>query len=187
MKFILHKLLSLLNYLQIFHLEKTFFDWIMPIVYTIGFILCNEFLLPHKIAIIGEHSLVSVVNGILQILAGFYIASLAAIATASLPRLDEEMKGASPFFLFKRDKTVTRRVFLTHLFGYLSFLSLFVYFSGGVAQITLENIVLILHKAPYIKIGLMFIYLFLIFNIVFVTILGLFFMIEDNINKVTPN
>ena len=70
----------------------------------------------------------------------FYIASLAAIATASLPRLDEPMKGATPLYIGKKQKTVTRRVFLTHLFGYLSFMSLLVYFTGGIVKVAAPNL-----------------------------------------------
>mgnify|MGYP003091519905 FL=1 len=80
---IIGKLFSPLNYLRIFHIEKLFFDLFLPILFTILFMTINN-ILPNKIPILGDKGIVSLVNGIVQILAGFYIASLAAISTASL-------------------------------------------------------------------------------------------------------
>ena len=187
---IIGKLFSPLNYLRIFHIEKLFFDLFLPILFTILFMKINN-ILPNKIHILGDKGIVSLVNGIVQILAGFYIASLAAISTASLPLLDEEMKGIPPKFLGKKsNQTITRRLFLTHLFGYLAFMSLFVYFLGGLSQIIKPNIEIFLNGTEFkneIKNILTFMYMFIIFNLIFSTILGLFFMIENNINKKINN
>lgn len=182
---VLNKIISPLNYLRIFHKEKLFFDIILPFIVTIIFLFINNKLLLHKLSLIQSGGIIDIANGILQILAGFYIASLAAIATASLTRLDEPMKGIKPIYLGKKSKIVTRRVFLTHLFGYLSFMSLFIYCLGGIAKISIKNLQVIFECIPLLKIAFSFFYLFSIFNLAFVTILGLFFMIEDNINKAT--
>ncbi|MDW1150547.1 hypothetical protein [Mannheimia haemolytica] len=182
MKFVVNKLFSPLNYLRIFHREKIFFDVVLPLLFTTIFLIINYKFLPHKLPILGNDGIVNIVNGILQILSGFYIASLAAIATASLPSLDEIMRGVPPKYIGKKSKNITRRVFLTHLFGYLSFVSLLLYFTGAIAKISISNFHIILENI-YLKLVFSFIYLFGIFNLVFVTILGLFFMIEDNINK----
>lgn len=182
MAFVFTKLFSPLNYLRITHKEKCFFDFILPFLFTTIFLIINNNLLPYKLPIIGNNGIITIVNGIFQILAGFYIASLAAVATASLPRLDEEMKGIKPKYLSKKSKKITRRIFLAHLFGYLSFMSLFLYFIGGFATISVMNIAFLFENI-YLKLICSFVYLFFIFNIIFVTILGLFFMIEDNINK----
>ena len=93
------------------------------------------------------------------------------------------MKGASPRYLGDSNKGITRRIFLTHLFGYLSFMSLLIYFVGGIAKISILNIQPLLDYIPPLKFVFSFIYLFFVFNLAFVTVLGLFFMIEDNINK----
>ncbi|QEH09387.1 hypothetical protein [Histophilus somni] len=159
-------------------------DVVLPFICTAIFLFLNYKVIPYKLSIIGDKGIIDIVNGILQILSGFYIASLAAIATASLPRLDEPMKGIPPIYLGNKNKNITRRVFLTHLFGYLSFISLFIYFVGGIAKISINNLQPILECIP-IKITFSFIYLFFVFNLAFVTILGLFFMIEDNINRKT--
>lgn len=180
--FVCSKLFSPLNYWRIFHKEKIIFDVALPFTCAFIFLLLNM-IIPHKISIIGDKGVINIINGILQILAGFYIASLAAIATASLPRLDEPMKGASPRYLGAPNKGITRRIFLAHLFGYLSFMSLLIYFVGGIAKISILNIQPLLDNIPPLKFVFSFIYLFFVFNLAFVTVLGLFFMIEDNINK----
>ena len=180
--FVCSKLFSPLNYWRIYHKEKVIFDIVLPVVCAASFLILNYTIFPHKISILGSKGIVDLINGILQILSGFYIASLAAIATASLPRLDEPMKGATPLYIGKKQKIVTRRVFLTHLFGYLSFMSLLVYFTGGIVKVAAPNLQPIFN-CFILKVALSSIYLFFIFNFAFVTILGLFFMIEDNINK----
>ncbi|MBF0785739.1 hypothetical protein E4T80_09740 [Muribacter muris] len=182
----MRKLLAPLNYLRIFHKEKFYFDVLLPIILTSLIVVANYYL-PQKLSLLGDKGFVAIVNGILQILTGFYIASLAAISTASLPRLDEEMRGEKPIYLWGKEKPITRRRFLTSLFGYLSFVSLITYFIGGLAQIAEPNIINLISKyeVSWIFSGLKITYLLIICNLLFVTILGLFFMIEDNINKPT--
>src|SRR5258706_8987546 len=72
---------------------------------------------------------------LLQVLTGFYIASLAAVATFNKPGLDDPMAGDPPtlredYCAITTVKPLTRRRFLCLLFGYLSWLSLFLYFIG---------------------------------------------------------
>ena len=180
----MRKLLAPLNYLRIFHKEKFYFDVLLPIILTSLIVMANHYL-PQKLSLIGDKGFIPVVNGILQILTGFYIASLAAISTASLPRLDDEMRGVKPVYLWGKEKPITRRRFLTSLFGYLSFVSLITYFVGGLAQIAEANIASLMnqYEINWLFDSLKIIYILIICNLFFVTILGLFFMIEDNINK----
>lgn len=102
--FVCSKLFSPLNYWRIYHKEKVIFDIVLPVVCAASFLILNYTIFPHKISILGSKGIVDLINGILQILSGFYIASLAAIATASLPRLDEPMKGATPLYIGKKTK-----------------------------------------------------------------------------------
>ncbi len=178
------KLFTPFNYLRIWHKEKFMFDFILPFILTILFGVIN-FNLYHKISFLGNSGLVSVINGILQILSGFFIAALAAIATASLEKLDEPMKGSKPTYCGDKNRVITRRLFLTHLFGYLAFMSIMVYLTGGVAQLLLETIKSFYETNYYgnLKLLISSIYLFFVFQVFSITILGLFFLIEDNINK----
>ena len=123
-----------------------------------------------NINFLGDNGVIQLVNAILQILAGFYIASLAAVATFSRPEMDNVMQGIAPQL---KGKPLTRRVFVTHLFGYLAFMSIFLYFVGGIAKMINPTTPL----AHYLVLALEFIYLALLFNILFVTSLGLFYMI----------
>lgn len=175
MSFILNKILTPLRYLRIIHREKTFFDYVLPAMFAAAFLALNHHL-PYPLPFLGEGSIVSVVNGILQMLSGFYIASLAAIATFNRPEIDEVMLNAPTL----NNEPVTRRLFLTHLFGYLAFTSILTYFVGGFAQIAETNITLLQAYSFYDVISCvsMFAYAFVIFNIIFVTLLGLFFMID---------
>lgn len=176
MSFILQKLCEPLRYLKITHREKTFFDYVLPAIATAIFLVVNQYLLPKPLLFLGEKSIVSIVNGILQMLSGFYIASLAAVATFSRPEIDEQMLNAPTL----NSIPVTRRLFLTHLFGYLAFTSIMLYFIGGFAQIATENINQIA-GSEYGEIISWFaksFYTFGIFNLIFVTLLGLYFMID---------
>ncbi len=180
MSFILQKLCSPLRYLKIKHKEKTFFDYILPILATSFFLLINHYALPKSMPFLGDKSIVSVVNSLLQMLSGFYIASLAAVATFSRPEIDEVMINAPKL----NNIPITRRLFLTHLFGYLAFVSIMLYFVGGFVQIASESMSQFESYAYFATISItsQFIYVFCIFNLIFVTLLGLYFMI-DRIHK----
>lgn len=74
------KIITPVDYLMISHNEKKWFDFILPVIASIIIVSIIN-ILPKNISLIGKDSLVSLVNGILQILSGFYIASMAAVAT----------------------------------------------------------------------------------------------------------
>ncbi|EIS0823132.1 hypothetical protein LY062_004648, partial [Salmonella enterica] len=132
--------------------------------------------LPKNISLIGKDSLISLVNGILQILSGFYIASMAAVATFQKKGMDNIMDGVAPTL---RGKKLTRRRFLTYLFGYLAFMSITLYFVGGTVQL-MSSSIKELHLSQYgwLKNLCLFIYLSFVCNILSTTALGMFFMID---------
>ena len=90
--FITSKLFAPLNYLRIKHSEKYWFDFILPVFFSIV-ILAATNALDANINFLGDNGVIQLVNAILQILAGFYIASLAAVATFSRPEMDNVMQG----------------------------------------------------------------------------------------------
>lgn len=180
--FVFSKLLKPLKYAQINHNEKKWFDVFLPCVFALGFILVIK-QLPAPITITGKDSLVSLVNGMLQILSGFYIASLAAVATFQKEGMDEPMEGIPPTL---NGVALTRRNFLSYLFGYLAFVSICLYFTGGFVNLIQPNV-------PNMLGGLvnkfssffLFIYLVLAFNVFFTTVLGMHFLI-DKIHETKP-
>ncbi|HBM0098366.1 TPA: hypothetical protein LT061_004937 [Salmonella enterica subsp. enterica serovar Blitta] len=172
---LLSKIITPIDYLMISHNEKKWFDFILPItVSCIAVIIIN--ILPKNISLIGKDSLISLVNGILQILSGFYIASMAAVATFQKKGMDNIMDGVAPTL---RGKKLTRRRFLTYLFGYLAFMSITLYFVGGTVQL-MSSSIKELHLSQYgwLKNLCLFIYLSFVCNILSTTALGMFFMID---------
>lgn len=86
-------------------------------------------LLPSQPLIAGQGGLLDAIVRILAILPGFFIASLAAVATFQRPEMDEPMPKPTPTARFRfgstyEDVTLTRRMFLSSLFSYLAILSL---------------------------------------------------------------
>ncbi|EGQ9248531.1 hypothetical protein F9H63_15110 [Vibrio parahaemolyticus] len=142
--------------------------------------------LPKPIALIGDKSLVSLVNGLLQILSGFYIASMAAVATFQKEGMDDKLDGKS---VTLHGKSVSRRQFLTYLFGYLAYMSILMYFMGGFAQLAQSNLTeWISHVHQAFKLAIVFVYFFFLFNILCTTVLGMHFMIDKiHREKITLN
>ncbi|MDE1489063.1 hypothetical protein KKI90_22850 [Xenorhabdus bovienii] len=173
--YVLSKVFTPISYLRIKHPEKRYFDFILPVITSLILISIIG-LLPKTIAIIGKDSLISLVNGILQILSGFYIASMAAVSTFQKKGMDDVMRGSAPTL---RDEELTRRKFLAYLFGYLAFMSIAMYFVGGATQLMHSSIKeMSLLSLPFMKNFLLFIYLIAICNIIYTTTLGMFFMID---------
>ncbi|WP_454834492.1 hypothetical protein [Rahnella aceris] len=175
-----NKILTPINYIRINHPEKRVFDFWIPLFTSviIGLLL---FSLDKPIVLIGKDGLVSVVNGILQILSGFYIASMAAVATFQKKGMDDPMDGTPPTL---KGEELTRRKFLTYLFGYLAFASILLYFIGGGLQLLSLNIgKFVWINILIIKECLVILYLFTVMNILCTTLLGMYFMIDKMHNE----
>lgn len=184
---ILDKLFKPLSYIRIKHVEKRWFDFILPIVTTLSFLYLVS-CLSVPIKLLGKDGLVSLINGLLQILAGFYIASMAAIATFNKEGMDDVMDGTPPKL---KGIDLTRRQFLTYLFGYLAFCSIGLYFIGGFAQLANVSLSHLANSSPsFIKTLFVGLYIFSISNIMYTTVLGMHFMIDKihrKKDKVTDN
>ncbi|MCP3187572.1 hypothetical protein [Klebsiella pneumoniae] len=169
------KILTPVDYIRIEHPEKRVFDIYIPLIASLA-IAAFIFSLDKPVPIIAKDGLISVINGILQILSGFYIASMAAVATFQKSGMDSIMDGTPPTL---KGKDLTRRKFLTYLFGYLAFASIIMYLIGGGLQLlspTLSSAQWA--KICWVKISFVVIYLFIIANIICTTILGMYFMID---------
>lgn len=80
-------------------------------------------------------ALIAEANTLMGILIGFYIAALAAVSSFSNEFLDEKMKGRAPTLTVFRQKeeikeTLTRRRFLSILFGYCATVAIVLYILG---------------------------------------------------------
>lgn len=181
---VIKKLLSPLDYLKIRHKEKVWYDYYLPIGLS-AIIMLAIYSLPIRPVLLGHDGVVYHITELLKMLTGFYIASLAAIATFNKPSMDEVMPGDSPTItvLFRGKKTtsqLTRRRFLCLLFGYLSFLSMMLYFVGAFAGLMGKNVLSLFNARIYdfVKLAFIYLYFFWVCNLIITTLLGLSYMID---------
>ena len=188
-------LLKPLAFLSMKHAVLNKIRWGIPFVMSFLSIIIAIFL-PIKPYFFGINGLIPAVTGLLQILTGFFIASLAAVATFDKKDMDEIMLGTPPTMVKtvdgkKTNDPLTRRRFLCYLFGYLSLLSLFLYFAGSLSPFVSDNVkALMPNKAflitRYLSLSL---YLFLVYQLLTITLLGLYYMAHkihcnDNIDAI---
>ena len=180
-----------LDYLRIEHPQKKKFDIIIPLILSI--ISTGLFaILPQPIKLFSDCGLIFFVTDLLKILSGFYIASLAAVATFNGPGMEQNIAG-KPIILekiYKGKKTkeeLTRRKFLCLLFGYLSFMSIFLYFLGAGSILLKENIKIVFPNIvnDYLKYLFIFCYSILVYNLLITTMHGLYYLV-DRIHRIDP-
>lgn len=136
---------SPLSYLRIKHGLKPIADWVYPIIFAaVSCVLIFTF--GQKGAISGAGGLIDRLVLVCSVLPGFYIAALAAIATFNRPHIDEIMEEPSPTLIVKiggkeNKIRLTRRRFLSQLFAFLCWESLFLLMSCVFAGIIGEGII----------------------------------------------
>jgi hypothetical protein len=131
-----------------------------------------------EMKLVGTGSLVEHCSGLMRLLAGFYFAGLGLVVSLSKNEwLEMEMKGEPP--PTHKNSTVNRRFFLSHMFGYLAFLSIFVYLLGLIASIvphvSCDSVLL-----PYSRLAFVGVYAFLFTNVIVTTIIGIYFFGSDS-------
>lgn len=176
----LRRLATAIDYLRIDQGSKHRYDLTIPIVISVA-LMTLYFFLPIKPSIIGDGSIVHQINSVIQILTGFYIASLAAVATFKSERLDEVMKGSDPATLMgsKGEETLTRRRFLCLLFSYLVTLCFVLIIAGVSAEIVSKNLRLLpLEVFEVSKYAALLLYTFLVSQLIVVTLLGLYYIAD---------
>lgn len=164
--------------------DKKWIDWILPICTTfLLFILL--YLSDANPVIIGENGVLQNLKGFLQIMPGFYLTALAAVATFSNKNLDLLLPKPAPTIniMYNGNKIngleLTRRRFLNYLFSYLTTISLFLYFSIIIAEIYVgAKITSYTFFQMWIKPLLLFIYATFIWQMLFITIFGLYQLCE---------
>lgn len=91
----LSRLFRPLDYIRVKHPEKPKYDFFIPFCLSATGTV-SLMLLPVTPAILGDDGVVDIFTGLLQMLIGFYIASLAAIATFNKKGMDQIMPGDPP-------------------------------------------------------------------------------------------
>ncbi|MBG5881523.1 hypothetical protein I4990_00955 [Providencia alcalifaciens] len=180
------KLLEPLKYLSIRHDEKRWYDLWYPLCGSI-LVTAIYFFMETPFSIFGKSGLVTQINGLLQVLIGFYIASLAAIATFSNPTIDEVMAGTPPKVkeLYRGkilDVELVRRRFLCYLFGYLALVSFILFGFGLVASLFTSQLMTLINSfgiswvLKAVKVVFIFGYTLVLFNMLSTTLLGLYYL-----------
>jgi hypothetical protein len=116
--------------MQVSHPSKLVYDYWLPLtlgtVATIAAVFGGV-----RVNIFGEYGTVHGMNQLLQILVGFYVAALAAVATFNGPSMDEYTAG-TPLCL--GTEQLTRRRFISLLFGHLAVIGFGLYIVGATAM-----------------------------------------------------
>ncbi|MCU4629044.1 hypothetical protein KTJ53_04910 [Acinetobacter variabilis] len=192
-----------LNYLKIKwdiqgHFSKKQFDIIIPIIVSLIFsvILALVDFFAYDIAKkvepnIFKNEFTGLLIGFLQTIPGFYIAGLAAISTLNSETMDRPMSGIPPTEKVietnpyaEKEMPLTRRMFLSRLFSYLSFISL----SAFLVAITFKyfyslNFITVTPVTYGIVYAVcLFILLFCLCQLILLTALGLYYL-GDRIHK----
>lgn len=169
-------------YLSIRHKAKWRYDFLYP---SISSIIVGTFVLygPLDLNISGDRGLLDQANSLVGILVGFFIAALAAVATFDRPSMDKPMAGTPPTLTIVEKKKayeiqLSRRAYLSQLFGYLTVISIVTYTLGSLAQaITFKTIHLGDPKYYWTaKVIFMYVYMFLMANVIVNTLLGVFYL-----------
>lgn len=119
-------------YRRIKHPLMKVYVWTIPLVMT-AFVVAIYIISPVKPPLLGSEGILKSVSQILALLPGFFITALAAVATFQRADMDEEMPIPAPIVSIEYlgndiDIKLTRRLFLSYLFSYLSIISFLLFF-----------------------------------------------------------
>ncbi|PSF14177.1 hypothetical protein [Marinobacter shengliensis] len=171
-------------FLLIKHPQKQFFDWIFPAIFSIACVVFFVFY-REEIVLAGPGGLLDRILAFVQILPGFYIAALAAIATFNRQEMDDYMPEPTPKVKLVlggqvNDIKLTRRRFLSMLFAYLTAASILL---CVVSIFVLESYSIVLDCIPsaievFVYFLFLFMYFFLFWQLIFETMLGIYYLGE---------
>ena len=158
--------------------EKLIVDFVFPALLAAGTTACWLWR-PDLLSMNGSTGLLAGIAGLMQILVGFYVATLAAIATFPASSLDEPTNRIT-----LDGKPLKRRRFLAYLFGYLALLSIALVICllfkpvaiGALQQLPGGG------ASAGAKLVLVFGYQFIFWQMVLVTLLGLYYL-TDRIHR----
>ena len=131
----LNQIGSCFNYIRIrdgtgIYYSKRMFDFVLPAFLAIMTTIVH-FYLVDKPVLFGENGILSGFRGLFELLAPFFLAALAAVATFGSNKLDSPLRGRGAILRVQSDVVnedkyiqLNRRQFICYLFGYLSMMSL---------------------------------------------------------------
>lgn len=179
----LRKFRAIFRFLGIINANLSWFQFGFPTLLT-AFSLLIFWLTAGSCLALDLSKIITGLNSLLSILIGFYIASLAAVSSFNSDKLDQPIRGS----VVKVNTTsgngsreiLTRRQFLSALFGYCAGLSVILYILGlFYANLTFSyqdhHLDLINHAINFV---IQLLYLWLSFSLLVSTLLGLHYLIE---------
>lgn len=189
---LIYQLTRPIAFRQIKHPDLQIINTLIPAALTL-FVIVVYLILPVKPRIFGDDSVTS--NGLLftTVLPGFFIAALAAVATFPSAALDAIMPAPSPTLVMRTgDKTgrveLTHRVFLCHLFSYLTVLSFSGFIVGVASDLASRSVLFwlgqvqspVIHKvlSEALHLGYLTLFVWLFVNLIVTTVYGLYFLVE---------
>lgn len=178
----MRRLLHPLMYLSIRHKSKWLYDYLYPAL-SAGFVGSAILFGPLDLNLSGDRGLLDQSNSLIGILVGFFIAALAAVSTFDRPSMDDPMAGIPPTLKIveknvEYNVALTRRVYLSQLFGYLTVVAIIAYAFGSVAQVVVYDRSAFRIAGGYeIARGLfIYSYCFIVANVIVNTLLGVFYL-----------
>lgn len=178
------RLLTALVYLKINHPVKRWYDAWYPLIVASGCTLLFAAFAGRgvRIDLFGDDGLIKSINGLAGILVGFFIAALAAIATFPGKDMDITMPGKAPTLTDReitegKEKPLSRRAFLSFLFGYLTFAALVLFAMGSLVAALYPLPSLEFQHAAYVgNLVFVFIYSLLLANVAVNSLLGIHYL-----------
>ncbi len=180
-----------LAYQRIEHPSIGWYNKWMPLLLAVLASACY-IALPAKPPLIAGTSLSNSILGLVSTLPGFYLAALAASATFDRPGMDSEIPEPAPKLNISTQGStekisLTRRMFLTYMFAYLTLLSLLICGLLILSSAALPTVILLLKEIPndisiYISFILKVLFVFinstLLFSLSITTLHGIYFLCE---------
>lgn len=170
-----------LRFLAIKHAEKWKFELLLPALF--GALFASPlWFAAFRADALGKFDLLGKAVGGLGLLAGFYITALAAIATFARPEMDEPMPGPVTLLHTRAgitdEEELTRRRFLSFLFGYLGFVALALSLLGSMFLVADTFAMSDVPWRPTAFVAFWIPFSFALGNLLSNTLLGLFYLTD---------
>lgn len=168
-------LLNPLSFWKIKYHRKYGYMVVLPVLASIGFTVF--YCMNPNIDVVGGGSLVDHCAGLVRLLAGFFFAGLGLVVSQSKNEWLLTVMEGTPKPSWE-GKDIHRLFFLSHMFGYLAFVSIFLYLLGMVASI-IPAVDPSSWYLSYTRGVFVFIYTYIFINIMVTTAIGIYFLSSD--------
>ena len=180
------KIFTVLSFLRLRSDDICWYQWIYPTIVFIFVFVGFYYLFAGAWLSYDVKKLIADINSLMGILVGFYIAALAAVSSFKNENLDQFMKGRAAKLKTVRKgqeitETLTRRRFLTILFGYCAILSILIYIIGVLSirvNINSIGVTWVDDLLAFVGICGWAIYIWMLSSLLIVTLLGLHYLVE---------